>query len=578
MSAHASQQDQFRPGSIDIDALSPDELRTLATALSVLEKDRARQKWQNLFPDEGPLRRELYPRHMEFFAAGAKYRERLFMAANRCLTPWTFVETPDGAVPIAELLLSKDPHVLSWDGGSQCVRPMRDGILKGLEPAFRLVLGTGRFFDCTRKHQVLTSEGWLSLDRLMSRVGGLRCWHKAVDYQANCVADGHLDDPAPRPALGSGQEQPPSQGGAQTLGRLIFAQQDEVAHRFRRSHACRGHDRLSTHDDPRQIVDLFAPFAAASSPTPVLSLSDHTLALSRLALASGLLERSAAQSLIDQFQAASHGGAEKGHGAAYTLELCDESVADAPRSPEHIDLHQIGGRSLHDGRRTAIFFPSHHLELIGGESIVACVPLGLQPIVDAHVPGTNNYFAGGVIHHNCGKTVAGAYEVGCHLTGDYPHWWQGRRFDHPISAWVAGDTNETTRDIIQKQLLGEVDYTSGSREFDGVGIIPIANHGKAVFKMNTNGLLDQIMIKHKSGRWSNLSFKSYEQGRKVFQGTAKQLVWLDEEPPMSVYNECLIRTATTDGIVMLTFTPLLGMSDVVRSYLQPEAIEEPQYA
>ncbi len=36
---------------------------------------------------------------------------------------------------------------------------------------------------------------------------------------------------------------------------------------------------------------------------------------------------------------------------------------------------------------------------------------------------------------------------------------------------------------------------------------------------------------------------------------------------MDVYGECLIRTATTDGIIFLTFTPLAGMSDVVMSFL-----------
>lgn len=167
-----------------------------------------------------------------------------------------------------------------------------------------------------------------------------------------------------------------------------------------------------------------------------------------------------------------------------------------------------------------------------------------------------------------GKTVTGAYEVSCHLTGRYPDWWEGRRFDTPVNVWVAGDTNETTRDILQKQLLGGIDYSSGQRAFDGIGIIPIDCHGKGVFKQNTNGLLDHIPIKHKAGGWSQLGFKSYEQGRKVFQGTARHVIWLDEEGPMDVYGECLIRTATTDGIVILTFTPLLGMSEVVRSFLK----------
>src|ERR1017187_2243178 len=44
---------------------------------------RTGSKLRTMFPDEGPYRRELYPRHMEFLAAGATFRERLFMAGNR---------------------------------------------------------------------------------------------------------------------------------------------------------------------------------------------------------------------------------------------------------------------------------------------------------------------------------------------------------------------------------------------------------------------------------------------------------------------------------------------------------------
>ena len=36
-----------------------------------------------LFPDEGPLRRELYPKHLEFFEAGLEFEERAAVCANR---------------------------------------------------------------------------------------------------------------------------------------------------------------------------------------------------------------------------------------------------------------------------------------------------------------------------------------------------------------------------------------------------------------------------------------------------------------------------------------------------------------
>ena len=36
-----------------------------------------------LFPDEGPYRRELYPKHLAFFRAGKIHQDRMFLAANR---------------------------------------------------------------------------------------------------------------------------------------------------------------------------------------------------------------------------------------------------------------------------------------------------------------------------------------------------------------------------------------------------------------------------------------------------------------------------------------------------------------
>jgi phage terminase large subunit-like protein len=166
-----------------------------------------------------------------------------------------------------------------------------------------------------------------------------------------------------------------------------------------------------------------------------------------------------------------------------------------------------------------------------------------------------------------GKTVAGAYETACHLTGRYPHWWEGRRFRRPIRAWVAGDTNETTRDILQLELLGQVSYAGHRKTLDGSGITPRDAIGDVIWKQGVQNLIDTIEIKHVSGSSSQLAFKSYDQGRRAFQGTAKELIWLDEECDEGVYEECLIRTATTRGILMTTFTPLLGMSKVVMGFL-----------
>jgi phage terminase large subunit-like protein len=53
------------------------------------------------------------------------------------------------------------------------------------------------------------------------------------------------------------------------------------------------------------------------------------------------------------------------------------------------------------------------------------------------------------------------------------------------------------------------------------------------------------------------------------------VVWLDEEVPKDVYDEALIRTMTTRGIVMMTFTPLSGLTELVISFLESRHEQEP---
>ena len=52
------------------------------------------------------------------------------------------------------------------------------------------------------------------------------------------------------------------------------------------------------------------------------------------------------------------------------------------------------------------------------------------------------------------KSISGAFETALHLTGDYPDWWTGKRFDHPVNVWACGSTARSTRDTCQKELIG----------------------------------------------------------------------------------------------------------------------------
>lgn len=198
------------------------------------------------------------------------------------------------------------------------------------------------------------------------------------------------------------------------------------------------------------------------------------------------------------------------------------------------------------------------------------------PLRRALYPKHLEFFSAGRAHmeraciaaNRVGKTWGiGGYETTLHLTGDYPDWWDGRRFEQPIDAWVAGDTSETTRDIVQLALMGPIGEL-------GTGLIPASRIiGEPTKRMGVSGAMDTAQIEHISGGTSRVGFKSYDQGRKKFQGTAKHVIWLDEEPPDDVYDECMLRLMTTDGLMLGTFTPLMGLSNIVLRFL-PEMAPE----
>lgn len=159
-----------------------------------------------------------------------------------------------------------------------------------------------------------------------------------------------------------------------------------------------------------------------------------------------------------------------------------------------------------------------------------------------------------------GKTVAGAYECALHLTGNYPEWWVGKRFDKGIRAVAASDTGKTTREVVQNELLG-------SPGRFGHGMIPADVILKYTMRSGVTDAVDTCYVRHKSGDFSTLIFKSYEQKRESFQGLTLEYAWLDEETPESVFDEVLTRTATCDGLVALTFTPLQGLTPLIQRFL-----------
>ena len=183
--------------------------------------------------------------------------------------------------------------------------------------------------------------------------------------------------------------------------------------------------------------------------------------------------------------------------------------------------------------------------------------------MDFHKTGKENSQRLLMAANRIGKSYCGAAEMSYHLTGIYPDWWEGRRYDQPITAWAGGVSNETTRDIVQAELLGSPD----DPEAFGSGSIPQKYIIKTERKPGVPNAKSVALIRHIAGGNSSLHFKAYEMGVDKWQGRSVDVVWLDEEPSRELYSQAVTRTLDRRGMVYMTFTPEQGMTETVAAFM-----------
>ena len=167
-----------------------------------------------------------------------------------------------------------------------------------------------------------------------------------------------------------------------------------------------------------------------------------------------------------------------------------------------------------------------------------------------------------------GKTVSTCFETACHLTGQYPRWWTGRRFASPITAMVAGEGWAQVAMVLQQELLGSQDVKL--RDQIGTGAIPRDCIRTETMRSDGANCLG-VEIRHTSGQNSYLLFANYTQEVRQMQGFKLNLAVFDEQPPDDFFSEIVTRTATTQGQVLCSFTPLKGLNGLVSKFWNHEA-------
>lgn len=164
-----------------------------------------------------------------------------------------------------------------------------------------------------------------------------------------------------------------------------------------------------------------------------------------------------------------------------------------------------------------------------------------------------------------GKTVSTCFETACHLTGIYPDWWpeNAKRFNHPVNVMVAGEGWTQVALVLQKELLG----TNDIKITNDIGTGAIPRDAIVFDTMRNDGANCMgVEIRHSSGANSYLLFANYTQEVRQMQGFKLNLAVFDEQPPDDFFSEIVTRTATTQGQVLCSFTPLKGLNGLVSKF------------
>lgn len=148
---------------------------------------------------------------------------------------------------------------------------------------------------------------------------------------------------------------------------------------------------------------------------------------------------------------------------------------------------------------------------------------------------TRAFFGG----NRSGKTTSGAVEISYHATGKYPDWWEGRKWDRPVTIRCFASDFQKGLKVVTKKLREWLPKDS---------IIHVyKNNQKAEVEWH---------IKHASGGISYIDMMTYEQDPYLAEGWSGDIAWFDEPPPRATYIATVRGLVDSNGICLFTLTPL----------------------
>ena len=192
----------------------------------------------------------------------------------------------------------------------------------------------------------------------------------------------------------------------------------------------------------------------------------------------------------------------------------------------------------------------------------------VQDVWDFHVPIYNNYFIGGILSHNSGKTAWGSYCV-VKAAVENPNseiFCFSQTSEVSIRQQQSAVWHWLPQEFKQKQTSSTsyISYKKKTGFTDSSLILP--NGSQIIFKtysqyQNNPTILEGAELGSKNSSWHNIG------------------VWLDEYLlGPELVDTLRFRLATRDSKLLLTFTPLDGWTDVIKTYLDGATTTESRSA
>jgi phage terminase large subunit-like protein len=160
-----------------------------------------------------------------------------------------------------------------------------------------------------------------------------------------------------------------------------------------------------------------------------------------------------------------------------------------------------------------------------------------------------------------GAFIAVAYLMGKEYFRGEPAWRYVQHLpipEHGCNIWAVGLDFSVIRDVIWNEKL--------RRGHQHPGLLPVPPC-REITRISDSEFQVQVDV---NGRKSTLTCKSAEAGREKMQSASIDLVWIDEECDVEVYDELYQRTVDCGGKILITLTPL---SDIGSGASRPWVFE-----